>query len=92
MAIGNFMLSFYADPDPMIEGLRQISCPTLILLGEFDIVFLGPSEIMAREIPDNRHVILKGIGHMTAIEDPERTAAEILDFLKTVSETGKSKR
>jgi pimeloyl-ACP methyl ester carboxylesterase len=92
VAIGNFMQSFYADPDPMIEGLRQISCPTLILLGEFDIVFLGPSEIMAREIPDNRHVILQGIGHMTAIEDPERTAAEILDFLKTVSETGKSKR
>ena len=92
VAIGNFMLSFYADPDPMIEGLRQISCPTLILLGEFDLVFLGPSEIMAREIPDNRHVILNGIGHMTAIEDPERTAREILDFLKTVAETEKAKR
>lgn len=91
VAVGNFMQGFYTDPNPMIEGLRQISCPTLILLGEFDIVFLGPSEIMAREIPDNRHVILKGIGHMTAMEDPERTAAEILDFLKTVSEKGKSK-
>jgi len=29
---------------------------------------------------------------MTAIEDPERTADEILDFLKTVAETGKAKR
>jgi len=92
VAIGNFMLSFYADPDPMIEGLRQITCPTLILLGEFDLVFLGPSEILAREIPDNRHVILNGIGHMTAIEDPERTANEILDFLKTVAETGKAQK
>ena len=92
LAIGNFMLSFYADPDPMIEGLRQISCHALILLGEFDLVFLGPSEIMAREIPDNRHVLLNGVGHMTAIEDPERTADEILDFLKTVAETGKAKR
>jgi pimeloyl-ACP methyl ester carboxylesterase len=92
LAIGNFMLSFYADPDPMIEGLRQISCPTLILLGEFDLVFLGPSEVMAREILDNRHVILSGVGHMTAIENPERTADEILDFLKTVAETGKAKR
>lgn len=92
VAIGNFMLSFYADPDPMVEGLRQIACPTLILLGEFDLVFLGPSEIMAREIPDNRQVILKGIGHMTAIEDPERTTREILGFLRTVRETGKAKR
>jgi pimeloyl-ACP methyl ester carboxylesterase len=92
VAIGDFMLSFYTDPNPMVEGLRQISCPTLILLGEFDIVFLGASEIMAKEIPDNRHVVLRGLGHMTAIEDPERTAAEILDFLKTATETGKSKR
>jgi len=92
VAAGNFMLNFYADRDPMIEGLRQIACPTLILLGEFDVVFLGPSEILAREIPDCRHVIIKGIGHMTALEDPERTAAEILDFMKTVARTGKAKK
>lgn len=85
IAIGDFMLSFYSDPDPMIEGLRQISCPTLVLLGEYDVVFLGPSELMAKEIPHARHVILKDIGHMTAIEDPVRTAAEILDFLAAVS-------
>jgi pimeloyl-ACP methyl ester carboxylesterase len=75
----------------MIEGLRQIKCPTLVLLGEFDIVFLEPSEIMAREIPDVRHVILDGIGHMTAFENSERTIMEILDFLETVKETGKAK-
>ncbi|MGA3085251.1 MAG: alpha/beta hydrolase [Thermodesulfobacteriota bacterium] len=92
VAVGNFMLSFYADQDPMIEGLRQISCPTLVLLGEFDLVFLGPSDILAREIPDNKHVILNGVGHMTAIEDPERTTNEILDFLKIVAETGKAQR
>jgi pimeloyl-ACP methyl ester carboxylesterase len=91
VAIGDFMLHFYTDPDPMIEGLRQIMCPTLVLLGEFDLVFLEPSEILAKEIPDVRHVILKGIGHMTAIEDPKRTAAEILDFLTTVANTGKAK-
>ena len=45
---------------------------------------------MAGEIPDVRHVILDGIGHMTAIEDPERTIKEILDFLETVKETGKA--
>ena len=92
LAIRNFMMSFYVDPDPMVEGLRQIKCPTLVLLGEFDIVFLGPSEILAKEIPDARHVIMDGVGHMTAIEDPERTIKEILDFLETVAETGKANR
>ncbi len=36
------------------------------------------------------HVILDGIGHMTAIEDPQRTIKEILEFLETVKETGKA--
>ncbi len=83
-----FLLSFYTDPNPMVEGLRQIKCPTLVLLGEFDIVFIQPSDLMAKEIPDARHVILDGIGHMTAIEDPERTTMEILNFLETVHEIG----
>jgi pimeloyl-ACP methyl ester carboxylesterase len=92
VGIRNFMMSFYSDPNPMVEGLRQIKCPTLVLLGEFDIIFLQPSAILAREIPDARHVILDGIGHMTAIEDPARTIKEILDFLGTVKETGKAQK
>jgi len=85
IAIIEFMRSFYTDPDPRVEGLRQIKCPTLILLGEFDYVFLEPSELMAKEIPNNKHIIIEGVGHMTAIEAPERTIKEILDFLKSVS-------
>jgi len=91
-SIQDFRGVFYSDPDPRVEGLRQIKCPTLVLLGEFDIVFLKPSEIMAKEIPDARHVIMPGIGHMTAIEAPEQTAKEILDFLETVNQTGKANR
>ena len=51
-----------------------------------------PAEIMAKEIPDVRHVIIPGIGHMTAIEDPEGFTREILDFLETVKQTGKANR
>lgn len=79
-----FFLSFYTDPDPHVEELRKIRCATLILLGEHDIVFLEPSEIMAKEIPNNRHIIIKGVGHMTAIEAPDETARELLSFLERV--------
>lgn len=91
-ALREFRFSYYTDPDPRVEGLKQIACPTLILLGEFDIVFLGPSELMAWFIPDNRHVLMAGVGHMTAIEDPDTTSRELLDFLQTVAETGKANR
>jgi len=90
-ALKEFRLTFYSDPNPRVEGLKQIKCPTLILLGEFDIVFLGSSELMAWFIPDNRHVLMAGVGHMTAIEDPDGTAKELLDFLQIVAETGKAK-
>jgi pimeloyl-ACP methyl ester carboxylesterase len=91
-AIIDFQTSFYTDPDPRIEQLRQFKCPTLVLLGEFDVVFLKPSEIMAREIPDVKHVIMPSLGHMTAIEDPEGFIKEILNFLETVRQTGKANR
>jgi len=84
-ALANFMISFYSDPDPRVEGLRNIGCPTLVLLGEHDIVFIEPSEIMVKEIPNSTHVVIEDVGHMTAIECPERTAQELLSFLETVS-------
>jgi pimeloyl-ACP methyl ester carboxylesterase len=87
-ALMEFMDNFYTDPDPMAEGLRQIKCPTLLLIGEFDYVFLKPTALMAREIPDNRHVVLWSCGHMTALEAPKWTAHELLDFLECVGKTG----
>jgi pimeloyl-ACP methyl ester carboxylesterase len=87
-----FRSDFYTDLSPRVKKLKQIKCPTLVLLGEDDIVFFKPSEIMAKKIPDVRHVILDGVGHMTAIEDPDRTVKEILDFLETVIQTGKANK
>lgn len=89
-AILEFMRNFYTDPDPRVDGLRQIGCPTLVLLGEFDYVFRKPSELMAKEISDVRHVVMKGLGHMTAIEAPIWTGNELLDFLDCVARTGKA--
>jgi len=84
ISVGAFVRSFYTDPDPKIAALRQIKCPTLVLLGKLDKLMLEPSEIMAREIPGARHVLLEGVGHMSAIEAPERTLETILNFLETL--------
>jgi pimeloyl-ACP methyl ester carboxylesterase len=80
-AIGRFIRSFYTDPDPRIEGLRNITCPTLVLVGEKDDLFLESSRLMKREIPDCRHVVFENAGHMLAIEEPDRLSREIMDFL-----------
>ena len=36
-------------------------------------MFVQASELLARTIPNVKHVVMLGIGHMTAIEDPEGT-------------------
>jgi pimeloyl-ACP methyl ester carboxylesterase len=76
-----FCRAFYTDLDPHERELCAISCPTLVLLGEHDRVFLAPSELLARTIPDAKHVVMKGLGHMTAIEDPDALLRELTGFL-----------
>lgn len=80
--IAAFVEGFYMDYDPCIAGLRKITCPTLMLLGEYDRMFIKPAQLVARNIPACKHVVMKGIGHMTAIEDPVGLGDELLAFLK----------
>ncbi len=80
-SIAAFVRSFYQDPDMMVAGLKKITCPVLIVVGEKDDLFIEPSRIMAEAIPDCRHVMLEGVGHMTAIEAPDRLADELLAFM-----------
>jgi len=84
VTVAAFLRSFYTDPDSKVKRLGEIGCPNLVLLGEYDVMFVKPSELLARCLPDCEHVVLEGLGHMTAIEDPERTIAELLRFLQRV--------
>jgi 3-oxoadipate enol-lactonase len=79
--IGAFIRSFYTDPDPMVEGLRKIKCPVLIIYGEKDDLFIESSKLMAREIKGAKLIEYDGIGHMTALEAPERLADDIMEFI-----------
>lgn len=82
-ALADFMDVFYDDPDPYIARLRQIACPSLALHGENDVMFVKPMAQLAREMPNCQHVIMKGRGHMTALEDPQGLTDHLLAFLKS---------
>jgi len=55
------------------------------LLGEHDVMFVKAGELLARTIPNVKHVVMPGLGHMTAIEDPDGTLREVRDFLGGLS-------
>jgi proline iminopeptidase len=62
--------------------LRTISAPTLVVVGEDDIV-AGPvcADAMVRELPDARLVTILDSGHFVYIEQPEAFRTALTDFL-----------
>jgi 3-oxoadipate enol-lactonase len=63
--------------------LGAVTAPTLVVVGELDKRdFHVISERLAREIPDARHVVVEGSGHLTALERPAETSRLIREFLQ----------
>ncbi|MFA2562612.1 MULTISPECIES: alpha/beta fold hydrolase [Bacillus] len=65
--------------------LKQISCPTLILVGEHDIIKRKHSIYLAKTIPNASFVSVSGQGHTFARKNPQQFNQEILKFLKEKS-------
>ena len=63
--------------------LKDIRCPSLVLVGEKDILkHRGFAEIIARGISGARLSVLEGLGHAAVIESPELVARALKDFLQ----------
>jgi 3-oxoadipate enol-lactonase len=62
--------------------LAAVSAPTLVVVGELDKQdFHRISERLAREIPDARHVVVQGAGHLPSLERPDETSRLVREFL-----------
>ncbi|BAY22825.1 alpha/beta hydrolase fold protein [Calothrix sp. NIES-2100] len=73
------------------QRLKDIQCPTLILVGKQDI--LTPvkfSEQLAQGIPKSELIVFEDGGHGFLIESPETVAAAMLKFLSHLPKNGKS--
>ena len=67
--------------------LAEISCPTLVLVGELDVVFVAPSQAMAETIPGARIVVHPGAGHSPQFENPQHWIGALEGFLSDLSAT-----
>lgn len=72
-----------AERDDQTSLLSQISCPSLILVGQEDqITPVKDSEKMHREIPGSRLVVLENAAHVSNLERTEQFNEELTRFLK----------
>lgn len=66
----------------VLSELRRIHVPTLVLCGSEDNATPLPrSEAIANAIGGARLVVLDGVGHMSALEDPAAVNAHLLPFV-----------
>ena len=73
---------FRSRPDSR-PALAWIKCPTLVLTGDEDNTIPNSlSKEMADGIHGAKLVILKNCGHLPQPEQPEATAAALVDWLK----------
>ncbi|MEE4274015.1 MAG: alpha/beta hydrolase [Thermoanaerobaculales bacterium] len=64
------------------DRLGSISCPTLVIAAENDLVKpLRFSERIHERIPDSELVVIPDSGHAVVVEDPESVARHMLDFI-----------
>jgi pimeloyl-ACP methyl ester carboxylesterase len=57
-----------------------VEAPTLLLCGERDIMVPDQPKFL-RAIPESRIVILDNCAHYPQVDDPDRFARTVLDFL-----------
>ncbi len=71
-----------AGPVPnLVDRLREIPLPALVLVGEKDEAFQRASQVMAAKLPAGRRVELPGAGHALNLDEPEAFGAVIERFL-----------
>jgi 3-oxoadipate enol-lactonase len=70
-----------ANRRPILDELKGLRMPVLIVCGELDEPFVGPSRRMHEAIPGSRLEIIAGCGHSPQIERPQEFNRLLLSFL-----------
>lgn len=69
--------------EPTVYNLKNISCPSLVLVGEHDTEdFREIALLLAKEIPDAEYFSIEGAGHMSNMENPKRFNELLTAFLE----------
>lgn len=75
------MVDELLDHQDRLEALSQVAVPTLVIVGEQDGPFRGPSARMAATIPHATLHVVPDAGHSPQFENPEAWQDAVLAFL-----------
>jgi len=67
--------------------LRELSVPTLLIVGQHDEPCVQVHRFLADTIPGARHVLVPGVGHLTNLEAPDAFNRAVTAFLRESATT-----
>jgi pimeloyl-ACP methyl ester carboxylesterase len=68
----------------LVDEMRRLSVPTLILTGDEDWPCLTPAVLMKREIPTSALAVMPNCGHTINLEDPDQFNRIVNEFIVQV--------
>jgi pimeloyl-ACP methyl ester carboxylesterase len=75
------MVPAFLGSDDRLDDLASLDVPALVIAGEQDAPFLGPSERMAKTIPGARLAVIPDAGHSPQFENPDAWWEALTGFL-----------
>ena len=69
-------------PNVTVEQLGRISAPTLVLVGDDDMITIEHTSALFRAIPNSELAVVPGTSHTLVMEKPELVNRLVLDFLE----------
>lgn len=70
-----------AEQESVVSRLAEIRCPTLVLVGEGDDMFLEGADLLERHIPRARRITIPDAGHHPHQENPPAFRAAVFEHL-----------
>jgi pimeloyl-ACP methyl ester carboxylesterase len=81
IVVGKLVEMYHTEPNIPIEDLGRISAPTLVLVGDDDVVPLEHTLELYRAIPNSELAVVPGTSHVHFMEKPSLVNQLVLDFL-----------
>jgi pimeloyl-ACP methyl ester carboxylesterase len=82
VVFGKFVEMTQREPHIQVGELARISSPTLVVVGDDDMVSIEHSVKLFRAIPNSQLAVVPGTSHAVAMEKPELLNRIVLDFLE----------
>jgi pimeloyl-ACP methyl ester carboxylesterase len=78
---GKFMVMVTTEPTLTVDDLRRVTAPTLVMVGDDDLVRLDHTCALYESLPAGQLCVVPRASHGLPIEYPDETARNVLSFL-----------